>query len=514
MNNKKTFYVTTPIYYPSGSLHIGHVYTTTLAWVLKNYKTLNGFDAKFLTGADEHGQKIQEKAKALNLDPQLYVDEMTKKFKDLWTLLNIDYDYYSRTTDKSHMESVAKQFTQLLNQKDIFLGEYKGLYSVQDEEFLTPTQAVKKEDGFYYHPTSGHKLTEVSEESYFFEMSKYEKWLSEYIQSHPNFIIPEKITNELKSNFIDKGLENLSVSRSTFTWGIPIKENPKHVMYVWLDALNNYITALGYNSENDSDFKKYWENGDEIVHLVGKEITRFHCIYWPIILKAAGIKLPTTILSHGWIVTPEGKMSKSKGNVIDPVGLVEKYGAEVVKYFFASQISMGQDGIFDETILKNVFNADLANNYGNLLSRVLAMTAQNFEANIVKYSKTDIAEDIQIEKDILDATELYKKEFDAYQINKALNVATDLGKKLNKYVDVTMPWTLKEDKPRLEKVLNNLLNGLYAVSTMLSVVIPNKANEALKQLGQKEFSLDLIQDFTKFDNIKVIKENVLFERIK
>ncbi len=510
--SKKTFYVTTPIYYPSGSLHIGHVYTTTLAWVLKNYKTLNGFDAKFLTGADEHGQKIEEKAKENNQGPQAYVDQMSKHFKGLWESLEIEYDYFSRTTNKNHEKAVSNLFSELLANDVIYKGSYKGLYSVSDEEFFTPTQAEKK-DGKYYHPTSGHELKEVEEESYFFKMSEFAEWLIKYFKENPNFVIPKKIEKELLSNFLDKGLEDLSVTRSTFTWGVPIKEDVKHVIYVWLDALNNYITALGYGSDDTTDFDKYWTNGDEIVHIVGKEITRFHCIYWPIILKALNLRQPSTILSHGWIVTPEGKMSKSKGNVVDPHKLIDAYGAEVVKYFFASQINMGQDGVFDELMLKNVYNAHLANNFGNLLSRTIAMTKQNFDG-AVKFTKTDLAEDMELLEDISKAKQTYIKEFDDYQINKALNVAMELSKKLNGYIDITKPWTLKEDKQRLEIVLNNLLNGIYAVATMLSVVIPNKAAAALEQLNLPSLSLEEIDNFKKFDNTTVSKGEVLFERLK
>lgn len=509
---KKTFYVTTPIYYPSGKLHIGHVYTTTLARTLANYKELMGYDVKMLTGADEHGQKIQEKAEQAGIEPQAYVDNMSEQFIDLWKKIDIKYDYFSRTSNKEHMKAVAKQFTQLLKQGDIFKGEYKGLYSVQDEEFLTKTQAEEK-DGKFYHPQSGHELQEVAEESYFFEMSKYEGWWKEYIKANPNFIIPEKIVKELTNNFVDKGISDLSVTRSTFDWGIKIEEDDKHVMYVWLDALNNYITALGYNSENDDDFKKYWTNGDEIVHIVGKEITRFHGIYWPIILKAADLRQPTTILSHGWIVTPEGKMSKSKGNVVDPIELIDKYGAEVVKYFFASQINMGQDGVFDEELLKNVYNSELANNYGNLLSRTVAMMLQNFDAPIQHVSPTQ-----DVDRDLLWAIKSHSDEyrvlFDNFEINKALESVIQLGKKLNGYIDETKPWTLKEDKVRLAEVLNNLLNGIYAMTTMISVVIPNKANEALKALGIEKLKFEFIEEFKKFDNIMPTKQDVLFERIK
>lgn len=511
--NKKTFYITTPIYYPSGDLHIGHVYTTTLAWTIANYKKLRGYDTKFLTGADEHGQKIQLKAKANNLSPQEYVDNMSDKFKALWSKLEIEYDYFSRTTNKKHEQAVAKQFSELLKKGVIYKGKYTGLYSVQDEEFLTKIQAIEK-DGKFYHPTSGHELEVVSHESYFFKMSEFANWLINYINENPNFIVPKKITNELMENFLNKGLEDLSISRDNFTWGIKVTEDPKHVLYVWLDALNNYITSLGYNSEDDSDFQKYWVNGDEIVHLVGKEITRFHCIYWPIILKASNVKLPTKIISHGWIITPQGKMSKSKGNVVDPNELIDEFGAEQVKYFFASKIKMGEDGVFDKEILKNAINSELVNNYGNLLSRTIAMIKQNFEGS-VKYKKDNLQ---KLDKEILDLIKTTKTDyvnyFDNFKIDKAFSEVMKLSKQLNGYIDLTKPWTLKEDKERLEVVLNTLLQGIYAITVMLSVVIPNKTSVAKAQLAIEELNLELVEVFEKFDEITVKKGETLFERIK
>lgn len=509
--NKKTFYITTPIYYPSGNLHIGHVYTTTIAWVFKNYKELVGYDAKFLTGADEHGQKIEQKAIESKLKPQEYVDLQVSKFVDLWKKLEIEYDYFSRTTNTTHINAVQKQFSALLKNDDIYLGEYEGLYSVSDEEFFTPSQAILK-DGEYYSPTSNHKLVKVAEESYFLRIRKYEKWLSDFIDKNKNFIIPDKIVNELKKSFFEKGLEDLSISRSTFKWGIPITENEKHVIYVWLDALNNYITALGYNNSDNHDFKKYWENGDEVVHLVGKEIARFHCIYWPIILKANNLRLPDTILTHGWIITPEGKMSKSKGNVVDPIKLIDTYGPEVVKYFFASQMSLTSDNVFDEANVKEVYNSHLANKYGNLVSRTLAMYTQNFTSP-TKYRKTTFKEDLLLQEEILKSKKMFSQFFDSFESNKALGVAIELADKLNKYIDVMEPWKLKNDLARLENVINNLLNGIYALTIYLSVVLPNKCNDVFAALNvDKDFSK--IDDFSKFDQITPRRMDILFERLK
>ncbi|NQZ65992.1 MAG: methionine--tRNA ligase [Mycoplasmatales bacterium] len=510
--SKKTFYITTPIYYPSGSLHIGHVYTTTLARTLANFKILCGYDVKMLTGSDEHGQKIEEKANQAGLNPQIYVNERAEEFKDLWKKLEIQYDYFSRTSNKAHMESVSKQFAELFKKGDIVKGTYNGLYSIQDEEFVATAQALKK-DGKYYHPLSGHELESVEEESYFFRMSKYSEWWKKYLKENPNFIIPHKIVNELKNNFISKGLEDLSITRSTFSWGIPVKEDKNHVMYVWLDALNNYITALGYKTNDQSDFIKYWSNGDEIVHIVGKEITRFHGIYWPIILESIGLRKPTTILSHGWIITSQGKMSKSKGNVINPLKIIDKYGAEIIKYYFASKMPINNDNVFSEDILKTTYNSDLSNNYGNLLSRTIAMIKQNFDKP-VKHIKPIDKTDVELLNEIIEHKNTFINELNNYQISSGLESVMQLGKKLNGYIDITKPWTLKENKERLSQILNNLLNGIYAMTTMLSIVIPKKANQALKILNQKDLSLEKIEDFSKFDETIFGESEILFERMK
>ncbi|WKX02560.1 methionine--tRNA ligase [Candidatus Mycoplasma mahonii] len=510
--SKKTFYITTPIYYPSGDLHIGHVYTTTLARTFANYKIMNGYDVKFLTGADEHGQKIEKKAQEFNVNPQAYVDKMALSFKNLWDKLGIEYDFFSRTTDKDHMIAISKIFSQLLNDGLMYKGTYKGLYSISDEEFLTETQA-KLDKGKYYHPLSGHDLVEVEEESYFFRISAYENWLKKYIHENKDFIMPHKIIKELLSNFLDKGIDDLSISRTSFSWGVPVSEDKTHVIYVWIDALSNYITALGYNSENDDDFNKYWVNGDEIVHLVGKEITRFHCIYWPIILKSLGLRQPTKILSHGWIITPDGKMSKSKGNVVDPIKLIDKFGSEQVKYFFSAKLKLGNDGIFDEEILKNAINSDLSNNYGNLLSRTIAMMHQNFDAP-VKYRDSLTKVDEKIFSLISETLIIFKDKFNEFNPTDAFDSVMNLSRELNGYIDITKPWTLKENKSRLEIILNTLLNGIYAVTALLSIVIPNKAKEASDMLGITELSFENITDFTKFDKVIVKTGGPLFERIK
>ncbi|MBN3534445.1 methionine--tRNA ligase [Mycoplasma procyoni] len=514
MKNKKTFFITTPIYYPSGNLHIGHLYTTSLAWVIANYKKLMGYDVKFLTGSDEHGLKIQQKAEQAKMNTQEFVDMQVAKFKDLWNLSKIDYDYFSRTTSLKHKEVVLNVFDKLLEKGIIYKGLYKGLYSVSAEEFLTPTQAVEK-NGKYYHPVSEDELVEIEEESYFFKMSLFQEWLLDYWKTNPKFVFPEQIIRELENNFLDKGLEDLSVTRISFSWGIPLRKDPKHVIYVWLDALFNYVSALGYSLEQNEDYLKYWENGDEIVHVVGKEITRFHCIYWPIMLKALDIKLPTTILSHGLIRDAQGrKMSKSLNNVVDPIELLNNFDPEVVKYYLTTQIIVGQDANFDFENFKAVYNSNLANNFGNLLSRTISMIKQSFESS-VKYHESKLSD---FEKDIYKAISETKatfiSEMNDFRVDRAYKAVVQLSKQLNGYVDLTLPWTLKENKERLEVVLNTLLNGIYAVATMMSPILKDKSKEVISQLGIKELSMEDLENWSKFDEVVVQKGNVLFERIK
>ncbi|UVD81952.1 methionine--tRNA ligase [Mycoplasma iguanae] len=509
---QKTFYITTPIYYPSGDLHIGHLYTTTIAWVIKNYKKMMGYDVKFLTGSDEHGQKIAKKAAELKMSEQDYVDMQVEKFVQLWKKAKIDYDYFSRTTSPKHKQIVKNVFNKMLEKGYIYKGEYTGLYSINDEEFLTQTQA-KFENGKYYHPLSGHELQEISEESYFFKMDLFEKWWKEEIEPKNDFIIPKKILNELAKNFVDKGLEQLSVTRISFNWGIKIDQDPKHVIYVWLDALFNYLTALNYSLENDQDYQKYWVNGDEIVHIVGKEIARFHCIYWPTMLKSLDIKLPTKIITHGWLITPEGKMSKSKGNVINPLELLEKFHPEIIKFYLVAVINFSNDGIFDEKQLVEVYNNKLANNYGNLISRTVAMFQQSFSKPVKYFPEKFTVLEKDIFEKITEKSAEYKARFDDFEIDKAIATAMSLSSELNNYIDLSQPWKLKENLERLEVVLNTLINGIYAVSVMLSPILHEKTQQVVQQL-KINLAWDQILNFEKFDNVILEKADALFQRIK
>lgn len=505
----KTFYVTTPIYYPSDVLHIGHVYSTTLAWTLRNYKKLLGYKTKLVTGADEHGQKIALVAQHLNLKPQLYVDKMAQKFQELWQAYKIDYDYFSRTSDLKHKKMVTKIFDQLLSSKNIYLDYYSGLYSISDEEFFTKAQA-KIIDGNYVHPVSNHPLINIKEASFFLKIKEHEKWLNQYFQDHPKMIVPHKVLNELNNNFLKPGLNDLSITRSTFDWGISVPGHHPHVIYVWLDALTNYLSALGYQTKNNHDYIQFWKNGDEIVHVIGKEISRFHAIYWPIMLHALNLRQPNTILAHGWLVTTEGKMSKSKGNVIDPLKLLKKFHPEAIKYYLMSQINTGQDGVLSEELLLNVYNADLVNNVGNLLSR----TAKLAEHYFPKGLKTLETFDQDISHVIKSSWENYQMHFNQFEIADALKVAINLAKQLNIFIEKTSPWNLTTKLNELNNILHVLCNGIYAVAIMLSVVLPLKMNEMLKSLGLKTFDIKQINKCDKFNNVKVKKYASLFERIK
>ncbi|WP_330463489.1 methionine--tRNA ligase [Metamycoplasma gateae] len=514
---QKTFYITTPIYYPSGNLHIGHLLTTTLAWVYKNYKNSQGYKTFFATGIDEHGQKIQKKAEENNLDPQLYVDMQSEKFIDLWKLLKIDYDFYSRTTNKKHEETVLKVFEKMYESGFIFKDKYTGLYSVSDEEFLTESQAIYK-DGKYFHPSSGHELQTIEEESYFFNMKKIEPWIKKFFEQNPSFLTNKNIEKELNNNFLTKGLEDLSVTRISFDWGIKIpkekyKDEKQHVIYVWLDALFSYLTALNFLENDDKNYQEFWDSGDERVHVLAKEISRFHAIYWPIFLEAINVNKPTKEVVHSWIITPEGKMSKSKGNIIEPIPLVEKYGAEEVKYFFSSQVNIDNDFSFSEELLINVLNADLANNFGNLVNRTIKMINQNFETGTFFNEKSLEEIDLNILNSLYSYYQEYEKNFDSYHADKAFKVAINLSSKLNEYIDLTKPWLLKDNLERLNSVLNTLLNGIYTVNLMLSNVMPDKCSKILDFLKLNINSKTEIINFKKFDNLPPFADEILFTRI-
>ena len=507
--NKEKFYITTPIYYPSANFHIGHCYTTIIADAIARYKRLTGYDVFYLTGTDEHGLKIQKKAEEAGVTPQEYVDEIVGNAKDLWKSLNISYDKFIRTTDKEHVECVQKIFKKLYDQGDIYKGEYKGLYCIPCESFWTETQLV---DGKC--PDCGRDVNEVSEEAYFFRLSKYQDRLIKFYDEHPTFIEPESRKNEMLNNFIKPGLDDLCVSRTTFNWGVPVTFDDKHVVYVWIDALSNYISALGYLSDDDTLFKKYWPAN---LHIVGKEIVRFHTIIWPIMLMALDLPLPEKVFGHGWLVINGGKISKSLGNYKDPREYIDSYGVDAVRYFVLREVPFGSDGSFSEEALITRTNGDLANVLGNLVNRTIGM-ANKYFAGVI--TNTGVSEEIDNNL-INEATQLYSV-VDGYmenlEVSKAITCIFDLLRNCNKYIDETMPWILAKDeakKDRLATVLYNLIECIRISTVLLQAFIPDTCKKIFEQINTNNISYDSVSKFGGYEsNTKVNKAEVLFQRIE
>ena len=484
MENKK-YYITTPIYYPSANFHIGHCYTTVIADSIARYKKQNGYDVYFLTGSDEHGLKIQRKAEALGITPKEYVDKIIEDAKDLWSSLGIEYDRFIRTTDPDHVEVVQKIFKKLYDKGDIYKGEYKGLYCTPCESFWTESQLV---DGKC--PDCGRDVEEAREEAYFFRLSKYQDRLVEYIETHPEFIQPVSRKNEMINNFIKPGLEDLCVSRTTFNWGIPVSFDPKHVIYVWIDALSNYISALGYLTEDDSKFKKYWPAD---LHIVGKEIVRFHTIIWPILLMALDLPLPKQVFGHGWLVINGGKISKSLGNYKDPREYIATYSKDAIRYYLLREVPFGSDGTFSEDLLVSRYNTDLANTVGNLVNRTLSMLTKYFDGVIVKSDVKTEFDDSLIS--LVESTKVKVDEYmDKLEIPEALDSIFEIFRRSNKYIDETTPWILakEENKDKLKTVLYNLIESIRIGAILLLPFIPDTANEILRQINTKNKTLDTI----------------------
>ena len=487
MADKKTFYITTPIYYPSGRLTIGNAYTTIAADVMARYKRSQGYDTFFLTGTDEHGLKIEQKAEKQGIKPQEFVDKMVVTYKKLWKSLDISYDKFIRTTDQEHVKGVQKIFEQLLKQGDIYLGEYTGWYSVEDEEYFTESQLAevyKDDDGNVIggKAPSGHDVQLVKEPSYFFKMSKYADRLYQYYQEHPDFILPHTREKEMVNNFIKPGLEDLSVTRTTVSWGIPVPSDPKHVVYVWIDALSNYITALGYGSDDDSLFKKYWPAD---IHLVGKEIVRFHTIYWPIMLMALGLPLPKHVIGHGWVLMKDGKMSKSKGNAVYPESIISRYGVDALRYYLMRALPFGSDGVFTPEDFVERVNYDLANDLGNLLNRTVSMINQ-YQDGLVKpvaRDQDDFGKDLMQTAQTVIAN--YKKEMDTLHFTQAIEDIWKFINRANKYIDETTPWILnKEGKTaELARVMSNLAESLRIIALLIAPIMTRTPVEMYRQLG-------------------------------
>lgn len=517
----KTFYITTPIYYPSGKLHIGSAYTTIACDVLARYKRMMNYDVFYLTGLDEHGQKIQQKAEEAGITPQEYVDGMVVGVKDLWQLLNISYDKFIRTTDDYHEKVVAQVFERLLAQDDIYLGEYSGWYSVSDEEFFTESQlseVFRDEDGNVTGgiAPSGHQVEWVSEESYFLRLSKYQDRLVEFFKSHPDFITPDGRLNEMLKNFIEPGLEDLAVSRTTFTWGVKVPSNPKHVVYVWMDALLNYVTALGYGQDEHGNFDKFW-NGT-VFHMVGKDILRFHSIYWPILLMMLDIKLPERLIAHGWFVMKDGKMSKSKGNVIYPEMLVERFGLDPLRYYLMRSLPVGSDGTFTPEDYVARINYELANDLGNLLNRTVAMINKYFGGQVPAYVENVTDFDADLAKVVAENIEEFHKQMNAVDFPRALDAVWNIISRTNKYIDETAPWVLAKedgDKEQLAAVMAHLAASLRVVAHLIQPFMMTTSNAIMEQLGLSgTFDLENLELSGFPENVTVVSKGTpIFPRL-
>lgn len=505
---KKPYYITTPIYYPSTNLHIGNTYTTVAADAIARFKRLTGHEVMFLTGTDEHGQKIERIANEKGITPKEHVDEIVAGIKELWKMMNISYDKFIRTTDDYHVKAVQEIFKKLYDQGDIYKDSYEGLYCTPCESFWTETQLVNGNC-----PDCGRPVEKAKEEAYFFKMSKYADRLIQYIEEHPDFIQPESRKNEMLNNFLRPGLQDLCVSRTSFTWGIPVSFDEKHVIYVWIDALSNYITALGYGQENQELYKKFWPAD---VHLIGKDILRFHTIYWPIMLMALGLELPKQVFGHGWLLVDGGKMSKSKGNVVDPVVLVNMFGADAVRYYLLREIPFGSDGLFNNEIFIKKVNTDLANDLGNLLSRTIAMVYKYFDG-VIQAPTCKEAIDDELINLALSTPGKVEASIDALKIPEALESIWTLISRANKYIDETTPWILAKDeekKERLGTVLYNLLETLRFVSVMISPFLTETSAKINEQLNTKVTTWESLKEFNgTVAGDKVVKGDVIFPRI-
>jgi methionyl-tRNA synthetase len=511
-NADKTFYITTPIYYPSDKLHIGHAYTTVAGDAMARYKRLRGYRVHFLTGTDEHGQKIERRARERGMEPKPFVDGIVAGIQELWKKLDISYDDFIRTTEDRHKRVVEKIFARLVEQGDIYKGEYEGWYCTPCESFFLERQLASGNC-----PDCGRPVELLKEECYFFRLGKYVDRLLQYYDENPDFIQPESRRNEMINNFIKPGLEDLAVSRTTFDWGIKVPGDPKHVIYVWIDALSNYITALGYESDDDSRFRTFWPAD---VHLVGKEIVRFHTIYWPIMLLALGLPLPKKVFGHGWFQTKEGKMSKSKGNVIDPVVLVDRYGLDPLRYWLLRDTPFGSDGVFTPESFVERMNFDLANDLGNLLNRTVAMMEKYTEGVVPAYEGRVTAFDASLEAAAQEAVEAMEAAMEKMEFSVALAAIWQFVGRTNKYIDETQPWLLAKDEAKaaeLKSVLYHLAESLRIISILIQPFLTRAPKEMWRQLGIGPGPLTEWETVRKFGTLpagtRVVKGDPLFPRL-
>ena len=508
--DKEKYYITTAIAYASSKPHIGNTYEIVLADVIARYKRLCGYDVYFQTGTDEHGEKIELKAKADNVSPQVYVDDKSKIVKSIWDIMNTSYDKFVRTTNGEHKRIVQEIFKKFYDQGDIYLDRYTGLYCTPCESFWTESQLV---DGKC--PDCGREVHEASEEAYFFKMSKYSKWLEEYIESHPGFILPEARKNEIMNNFIKPGLQDLCVSRTSFKWGIPVSFNDKHVIYVWIDALSNYITFLGYNptGEYSNEFKKYWPAN---VHLIGKDILRFHTIYWPIMLHALGLEMPECIFGHPWMLIGNDKISKSKGNIVYADDLVEKYGVDAVRFYMIHEMPFASDGVYTEDLLIDSINTNLANVLGNLVNRTIGMANKYFDGVVTNAKKNEAIDD-ELISEVLGLRIKINEDIDKFRLADSMEKIIDVYRKCNKYIDETMPWVLAKEpnkRDRLNTVIYNLVESIRIATVFLQAYLPDTAKNIFKQLNTDVTIYESTFEFGKYaSGTKLNQSEVLFMRI-
>ena len=508
--NKEKFYITTAIAYASGKPHFGNTYEVIATDAIARYKRQRGFDVRFMTGTDEHGQKIQNKAAEAGVTPQEFVDKTAGQIKDLWDLMNSSYDYFIRTTDGYHKKAVEHIFKKLYDQGDIYKGYYEGLYCTPCESFFTETQLV---DGKC--PDCGREVVKTTEEAYFFKMSKYADRLIDYIESHPEFIQPESRKKEMINNFLKPGLQDLCVSRTSFNWGVPVSFDPKHVTYVWIDALSNYITGLGYDPDNEVQpelFQKYWPCD---VHVIGKDIVRFHTIYWPIMLMALGVELPKRVFAHPWFNFGMDKMSKSKGNVVYADELAARFGVDGVRYYALSEMPYANDGSITYEAVINRFNTDLANNLGNLVSRTVAMTKKYFDG-VIPVPQGDEGVDADLKSVCADTVKKFDSLMDGFRISEACECVFDMLSRANKYIDETTPWVLAKDesnKPRLGTVLYNLLEAIRIAAILLTPIIPATCEEIFKQINASKTAYEDLSFGNLESGISVGESKILFTRI-
>ena len=517
-DSKKKFYISTPIYYPSASPHLGHAYCTTMCDVIARGKRLRGYDVFFVTGLDEHGQKIEKNAEAKGVTPQAFVDEVAKTFTSLWNAMEISNDDFIRTTEERHVSTVQKIFSRMLKQDDIYLSSYTGWYCVHEETFWTETQ-VEVEGGEHLCPECHRPVEKASEDAYFYRCTKYSDFLTDFFDTHPSFITPESRKNEMINTFIKPGLQDLCVSRTSFTWGVPVLEDPKHVVYVWLDALTNYITSLGYLQEDDSKFQEFWQDENtEIVHVIGADITRFHTIYWPMFLHSLDLREPNRVFVHGLLMMKDGKMSKSKGNAISAYPLIERYGVDAVRYYLVSEVPFGENGIFTPEQFVMRINQDLANNLGNLLNRTVSMIGKYFQGVVPAFEKNVNPTDKELEDLTALTITRYETLVDDLKVTEAYAEIMNLVSRANKYIEENAPWALAKDETKekeLRSVMAHLAHVLFVAGMLLKPILVHKSDAIFDQLGlgNDERHYDLVSDAHLLDDKVVHKGEQLFPRL-